>query len=260
MMFHVKQFHNLKEYADNNGLFLTEKEMNQFQRFSNLLIDTNKSMNLTAIDQPEAIETKYFIDSISAAPIINRLWSESIIGDAKGIITQDAGFRLVDVGTGAGFPGIPLKIIFPKAEFLLLDSLEKRVGFVKNVIVELQLENIKAEAGRVEDIAKVGSVSRETFDFCVTRAVANMAVLAEYCLPLVRVAGYCILYKSGNFEQELKEAEKAIQTLGGKVVDVIESNLYGTDASRSLIIIRKIKAAPDKYPRRPGKPSKSPIK
>ncbi len=259
-MFHVKQFELLQEYAKDNGFELTDLQVNQFLEYCNVLIETNKQMNLTAIDDPKEIEVKHFIDSLSSVPILNRLWSETLFGRPNDIEPQNAGFRLVDVGTGAGFPGIPLKIVFPKAEFLLLDSLEKRIGFVNGVVKQLNLENIEAQAGRVEEIAKPGNVSRETYDFCVTRAVANTAVLAEYCLPLVRINGYCILYKSGEYEEELKAAENAIQILGGKVVDVIESTLYGTDAGRSLVVIRKIKAAPDKYPRRPGKPSKSPIK
>lgn len=256
----MKHFNKLTSYAEENGFQLNEEQEKQFEILCDQLIETNKQMNLTAIDDPEEIEIKHFIDSVSAVSVINSLWSQILFEKSDELIPSDCGFRLADVGTGAGFPGLPLKIVFPKAEFLLLDSLEKRINFVNQTIQEMKLENICAEAGRVEEIAKPGSVSRETFDFCVTRAVANTAVLAEYCLPLVKTGGYCILYKSGDFEEELKGAEKAITVLGGKVVDIRTSTLYGTDAGRSLIIIRKIKAAPDKYPRRPGKPSKSPIK
>lgn len=259
-MFHVKQFQKLQEFASENGLPMGEKELEKFRVLRELLIETNKSLNLTAITDPDEIETHHFIDSLMAAPVINRLWSEMLFERPDQIRPEDAGFRLADVGTGAGFPGLPLKIVFSKAEMLLLDSLAKRIDYVNRAIRELELEGVRAEAGRVEDVAKAGSVSRETFDFCVTRAVANTAVLAEYCLPLVRIGGFCIFYKSGEYERELEEAEAAISVLGGKVVDVQESVLHGTDAARSLVIVRKIKATPDKYPRRPGKPSKSPIR
>ncbi len=259
-MFHVKQFEKLAEFAKNNQITLDEEEMKQFQTLCSLLIEKNKVLNLTAITDPEEIEIKHFVDSLSAAPLINELWSRMLFERTGYMRYEDAGFSLVDVGTGAGFPGLPLKIVFPKANFLLLDSLAKRISFVNEAINAMGLEGIEALAGRVEEIAKPGNVSRETFDFCVTRAVANTAVLAEYCLPLVRVGGYCILYKSGEYKEEVAEAEKAIEILGGKIVDIEESVLFGTDAARSLVIIRKIKAAPDKYPRRPGKPSKSPIK
>ena len=259
-MFHVKQFEKLAEFAQNNQISLGEEEMKKFQTLCSLLIEKNKVLNLTSITDPEEIEIKHFVDSISAAPLINELWSRMLFDRPGYMNYEDAGFSLVDVGTGAGFPGLPLKIVFPKANFLLLDSLAKRIAYVNEAIDEMGLSDVTAVAGRVEDIAKSGNVSRETFDFCVTRAVANTAVLAEYCLPLVRIGGYCILYKSGDYKDEVQEAEKAIEVLGGKIVDIQESKLFGTDAGRSHVIIRKIKAAPDKYPRRPGKPSKSPIK
>lgn len=259
-MFHVKQFEELKKFADNNGIRFGKEEEEKFALLCSLLVETNRQMNLTAITDPKEIEIKHFLDSISSAPLLINLWSQILFERKNQILCEDAGFRLIDIGTGAGFPGLPLKIVFPKAEFLLLDSLEKRIRFVNDTINELKLDNVHAVAGRAEDLAKVGSVSRETFDFCVTRAVADTAVLAEYCLPFVRVGGFCILYKSGNYEEELKNAENAIAVLGGKVVDIETFTLPNTDAARSLIVIRKMKAAPDKYPRRPGKPSKSPIK
>ena len=256
----MKQFEELKKFAEDNGIRFGAEEEEKFELLCSLLLDANQQMNLTAITDPKEVEIKHFLDSISSAPLLNRLWSETLFGKPNELLCEDAGFSLIDIGTGAGFPGLPLKILFPKANFFLLDSLEKRIRFVNNTIKELKLDGIEAVAGRAEDLAKAGSVSRETFDFCVTRAVADTAVLAEYCLPFVRVGGFCILYKSGNYEDELRNAENAIAVLGGKVVDIEQFSLPGTDAQRSLIVIRKIKAAPDKYPRRPGKPSKSPIK
>ena len=259
-MFHVKQFEKLKEFAVESDIIIGRNSEEKFGVLCSLLIETNKKLNLTAIEDPDEIETKHFIDSLSSAPLINRLWSEQLFGKPGDILMEDAGFSLIDVGTGAGFPGLPLKVVFPKAKFVLMDSLAKRINFVNQAIKEMELEDIEAVAARAEDLAKPGSVSRETFDFCVTRAVTNSAVLAEYCLPFVRVGGFCILYKSGDYEKELDEADAAIRLMGGKVVDVVTSKLYGTDADRSLVLIRKIKATPEKYPRRPGKPSKSPIK
>ncbi len=251
-MFHVKRFEKLSQFAESNNIRLSAEDLEKFSQFCSTLIAENKVMNLTAIDDPDEIEIKHFIDSLEAATVINRLWKE--------MGKESENFRLVDVGTGAGFPGIPLKIYFKKAHFALLDSLNKRILFLNKVIDQLKLENIETVSERAEDFAKTGSVSRETFDFCVSRAVADMSVLLEYCLPMVKVGGFCILYKSGDFKEELENAQKAMDVLGGELAGIEEFVLPETDAGRCLILIRKIKATPDKYPRRSGKPSKSPIK
>ncbi|MBR5931567.1 MAG: 16S rRNA (guanine(527)-N(7))-methyltransferase RsmG [Lachnospiraceae bacterium] len=259
-MFHVKQFEKLEAFARDNQIPFGEQEQKQFESLCSLLIEENKVMNLTAIETPEEIETLHFVDSLEAVPLLCDLWAKHIFEFPTTLSPHDAVFRLIDVGTGAGFPGIPLKIAFPNAEFVLADSLNKRIGFIEKVIENLELSGIFAIASRAEDLGKEGSVSRETFDFCVSRAVASLPVLLEYCLPLVKVNGYCILYKSGDYQDELQLAEAAMEVLGGKLVDVQEFTLPDTDIQRSLLVIRKIKTTPAKYPRRPGKPSKSPIR
>ena len=233
------ELNRLNEFAKKNNIELNES---QFSLFGEMLLEKNKVMNLTAITDEKEVELKHFIDSLAAAPYLK----------------EKGAFSLIDIGTGAGFPGIPLKIVFPQCEFVLLDSLNKRIEFLKEVIAKLNLKNIEAIAGRAEELGR--TEFRENFDFCVSRAVANMSVLLEYCLPFVKVGGTCILYKSGEFEAELKEAKAAIEVLGGELSDIKTFELSEGEIKRSLIFINKIKATPDKYPRRPGKPSKSPIK
>lgn len=259
-MFHVKQFDKLEAFAAEKQIPFGEQEQKKYEVLCSLLIEENKVMNLTAIETPEEIEILHFVDSLEAVPLLCDLWAKHIFEFPTTLDPQDAVFRLIDVGTGAGFPGIPLKIAFPNAEFVLADSLNKRVSYLNKVIETLDLTGVSAIAARAEDLGKVGNVSRETFDFCVSRAVASLPVLLEYCLPLVKINGYCILYKSGDYQEELQQAEAALDVLGGKLVDVQEFTLPEADIRRCLLVIRKIKTTPDKYPRRPGKPSKSPIR
>lgn len=230
----------LKKYCEEKNIALSDIMIGQFDQFCHALIEKNKVMNLTAIDDPHEIEIKHFIDSLECASALRELGATD--------------FSLLDIGCGAGFPGIPLKIVFPENRFVLLDSLNKRINFVNEVIDQLNLQNVSAVASRAEDFSE-----KEGFDFCVSRAVARMNVLLEYCLPFVKVGGYCILLKSGEYETELEEAANAIQILGGQLIRVDRSVLPENSGDRSLVIIKKITSTPSKYPRRAGKPSKSPL-
>lgn len=207
-----------------------------------MLIERNKVMNLTAITDFEDVINKHFIDSLSIIKVFNEV--EEV--------------RVLDMGTGAGFPGIPLKIVFPSWNIILLDSLNKRVNFLYDVITALGLENITAIHGRAEDYGKVKEY-RESFDLCVSRAVAKLSILSEYCMPYVKINGYFIPYKSGNIDEELDMSKRAINVLGGKVKNVEKFQLPGTDMERTLIVIKKVSATPNIYPRSAGKPIKEPI-
>ena len=222
------------------GIELTELKKGQFQQYYDLLIEWNKVMNLTGITEYEEVNEKHFLDSLALVKAFD----------------PEKATRLIDVGTGAGFPGIPLKIVFPELEVVLLDSLNKRVKFLQEVISTLGLTKIEVIHGRAEDYAKNVDY-REKFDLCVSRAVANLSTLSEYCLPYVRVNGFFISYKSG---EELKESEYAIQTLGGELEDVVKFQLPETEIHRSFVKIRKKRNTAKKYPRKAGLPSKEPIK
>lgn len=224
------------------GLNLSLKQREQFDKYYELLVEWNKVMNLTGITEYDEVNLKHFIDSLSVVRVV----------DMKSVK------RVIDVGTGAGFPGIPLKIAFPDTEILLLDSLNKRVKFLNEVITTLGLENITAIHGRAEDIAKNKSY-REQFDLCVSRAVANLSTLCEYSLPFLWISGSFVSYKGEYSENEIKQAEKAVDILGGKISKIDRFKLPGTDMGRSLIKIDKVKKTPGKYPRKAGIPAKEPI-
>lgn len=235
---------NLKfeEMLDELNISYTDKMIEQFNIYYKILIEWNKFMNLTGITEYQDVTVKHFIDSLSIVKII----------DMKNI------FSVIDVGTGAGFPGIPIKIIFPHMRVCLLDSLNKRVNFLNEVINKLNLDNITALHGRAEEIARK-SEYREKYDLCVSRAVANLSSLSEYCLPFVKRDGCFISYKSGDIDEELIFSKHAINILGGKIENVIRFELSGTNIKRSLIRINKIKLTNKKYPRKAGIPTKEPL-
>lgn len=226
---------------------LSEEQYQKFIRYYELLTEWNKLMNLTAITDYEEVVLKHFTDSLS---LVKAFSDSAFLSDKK--------LSVIDVGTGAGFPAIPLKIAFPNLQITMLDSLQKRIKFLEEVIAGLQLDGITALHGRAEDMAKQSGL-REQFDLCVSRAVARLASLSEYCLPFVKKNGYFIPYKSEKTESELAEAEHALSVLGGKVIREAEFCLPGSDIFRKLIVIEKIKATPLRYPRKAGLPTKEPL-
>ncbi|WP_066713803.1 16S rRNA (guanine(527)-N(7))-methyltransferase RsmG [Clostridium sp. Marseille-P299] len=224
------------------NIHLSEYQLEQFEKYYELLIEWNSFMNLTAITDYEEVLVKHFLDSL----VISKVWNPE---DKK---------RVLDMGTGAGFPGIPLKIAYPNLEIVLMDSLNKRIKFLNEVITTLDLKDIKAIHGRAEELGR-NKEYRETFDLCVSRAVARLVSLSEFCIPFVKKSGYFIPYKSGKIKEELEEAKNAIQLLGGKLVLEESFLLPNTDVERTLVVINKVKETPSQYPRGGGKPLKAPL-
>lgn len=231
---------NMKQYAKKIGIVLKEEQIEQFYQYEKLLLIWNEKINLTAITKPEEIILKHFIDSMTIAKYIG------------------ANKTLIDVGTGAGFPGIPLKIIRKDIQITLLDSLNKRVQFLNEIIKQLELKEVETIHGRVEEFGK-NKKYREKFDYATSRAVANLTTLSEYLLPLVKIEGKCICMKGSTVKEEIDQSQKAIAILGGKIEEIEAFQLPKSDIDRHIVLLRKIKQTPAKYPRKPGTPSKEPI-
>ncbi|MCR5510731.1 MAG: 16S rRNA (guanine(527)-N(7))-methyltransferase RsmG [Lachnospiraceae bacterium] len=237
----------LTDSLEKMNISLSDDKVSKFLRYYEMLVETNKVMNLTAITEFDEVMIKHFADSLSIVKLFD--------------LSSKKDIKILDIGTGAGFPGIPLKIAFPDIRITLLDSLTKRIRFIDDVINELDLNSsgsIETTDMRSEDYVRTEDV-RESFDLVVSRAVANLAVLSEYSLPYVRIGGSFISYKGDKVSEELNEAEKAIDILGGEVNDVMTFTLPGTDISRTLINIKKTRPTPDKYPRKAGLPNKKPL-
>lgn len=232
----------LKHDMAEMGISLSETQIGQFLRYYEMLTEWNEKINLTAITEYEDVLKKHFVDSLSLVKAVDLNCPATVI----------------DVGTGAGFPGLVLKIAFPGLQVTLLDSLQKRVHFLRAVIEELQLTGAEVVHGRAEDCARSEEL-RERFDLCVSRAVANLSTLSEYCIPFVKKGGAFVAYKSEKAAQELDKAKRAISFLGGIIEKKEEFTLPDSDICRSLIVIRKVKNTPVKYPRKAGLPSREPL-
>ena len=231
----------LKTSAEKMGIELSQNQLEKFDLYKKLLLEWNEKMNLTAITDDEGIAIKHFADSISVLPLI-----------------ENKNASLIDVGTGAGLPGIPLKIANDGFKVTLLDSLNKRITFLEEVKKELGITNLECIHSRAEDGGRNADL-REKFDYCVSRAVARLSVLSEYCMPFVAVGGYFISLKGPDAAEELTEAQKAISVLGGKVEKVVEITITESDLKHCAVVIKKIKSTPKAYPRKAGTAAKKPL-
>lgn len=224
------------------GIVLSDRQMDQFLEFYLLMYEKNKVMNLTAITEFDQVIQKHFLDSLLIARHVD-------MGKISNVL---------DMGTGAGFPGIPLKIVYPDIHFTLTDSLNKRILFLNDVIEKCGLRNIEAVHSRAEDLGS-NKKYREVYDLVVSRAVANLSTLSEYCIPFVKPGGMFVSYKSAAVDEEYRAAEHAIQILGGQSAGPVHDRIPGTDLDRSFVVIRKVKNTPKRYPRKAGLPGKEPI-
>ena len=256
----------LKKYAAGLGISLSDRQLSQFKKYYELLVEWNGFMNLTAITDFDEVMLKHFADSIA----LIKGSGNNIIND---ICNNNKPVSMIDVGTGAGFPSLPLKIVYPHIKLTMLDSLNKRINFLNEVIGSLELSDVEAIHGRAEEYAAPGKL-RESFDIGVSRAVANLSTLSEYCLPYIKEGGIFVAYKSEellkvksdeNVSRETSGSEKdnamnAIKVLGGKIENIVEYDLCDAGLYRCLCIIKKERSTPKKYPRKAGLPSKEPIK
>jgi 16S rRNA (guanine527-N7)-methyltransferase len=238
----MNKLDEFKRKSQSIQVLLDEEQLNFFSDFMDFMIKWNDRVRLTSITEETEVIDKHFVDSLTALK-------------AKVIKDKD---RVLDLGTGGGFPGIPLKIINPTIDLVMLDSRLKKIEYLKEVIDVFDLKDTIAIHGRAEDYGQLPDF-RESFDVVVSRAVANLTVLSEYCLPFVKKDGYFIAMKGTKSEEEINEAKKAIKTLGGSIEEVMEFKLPETDYDRSILLIKKVKNTPKKYPRNPGKPKKNPI-
>jgi 16S rRNA (guanine527-N7)-methyltransferase len=236
------QTHKYPELERELEIELSENQRRQFNQFFELLVEWNKHMNLTGIVEYDEVLSKHFFDSLTCI---------------KGL--EDwANKKVIDVGTGAGFPGVPMKIAIPTLEITLLDSLSKRINFLGAVAGELGLENVELIHGRAEDYGQ-NSAYRETYDAAISRAVADLSVLSEYVLPFIKVGGVFVAQKSLGAKEEIESSTNAIKILGGQIRDIIEVKVPGIDIVHSLVVIEKVESTPAKYPRKAGKPTKKPL-
>lgn len=229
-----------EKYLEKMSISLNKKQYDQFYAYMVLLIEWNEKINLTAITEPQEIILKHFVDSLTIAKYI------------------EEGKTIIDMGTGAGFPGIPLKIYRNDVKVVLADSLNKRIKFLNEAIEKLQLKNIETIHCRAEELGK-NKEYREKFDYATSRAVANLSTLSEYLLPFVKLNGSCIFMKTMEIDEELENAKKAIKILGGRIEKVNKFEIPESDLGRSIIIVKKEKQTPSKYPRKPGTPAKEPL-
>lgn len=233
----------IMEGAKKMGLTLTTSQLKQFKEYKEYTLDINKSLNLTSIVDDKEFIVKHFFDSFTLSNVHN-------FSEVKSVM---------DMGTGAGIPGIPMKILYPEISFVLADSLNKKIAFLKDVVDKLKLEKIECIHGRAEELGQDISF-RESFDVVVSRAVANLAVLSEYCIPFLKLNGIFLCLKGPKYKEEIKEGKGAILKLGGSLEAVESVKLPFSDITHYILMIKKIRHTPTKYPRKPGKPTKSPMK